>query len=260
MKLPTWITPRLSSGARGTDIFLAIATLITVVILYQCVLATYVQNFIALKHSLKSHQALLNNKTLRTQAIQELHHAKNEYTTLLEGLNGQFFNDVEADLFIKGLHSTMSTFGNRVILFKPKPEAIKHTRSEDLSAYIQMLNISTKEKLLAFIAEHRSDIDTNQEAQTRLTQMARMIPEKKRDEFKNIWTKTEEDPLSKAKVSKLELEVMIQGSYYELVNVLTYLKDMNKGLEIQQINVITTKDDQLETSFILAIYTGHPHE
>jgi len=260
MKRPTWLSPGLSSGARGTDMLLAIATLIIVAILYQCVLATYVQNFIALNHSLKSHQALLNNKTLRTQAIEELHNAQTEYLTILEGLNGQFFSDVEADLFIKGLPSAMSTFGNRVILFKPKPEPLKHTRSDDISAHLQKLNLSSKERSLSFIAEHKVDIDANQNTQSLQNQLFRMIPESKRESLLTLWNAKNEDPLSMARVNKLELEVMIQGSYYELVSVLSYFKDINKGLEIQQINVLTPKDGQLETSFVLAIYMVPSHD
>lgn len=259
---PPWLSlqVRSASGSRTTDLLLAIATLSMVFVLYQWILAPYVQNFFALKQSLKAHQELLNSKTLRTQAIQELSHAKEEYKGILDGLNSDFLSETEADLFIKGLPSTMSGFGNRVILFKPKTDSTKKSRSDEISDHIKWLNLGSKEKCLTFITTHKTDIDTNRNSDSLHNQLSAMLPISKRDEFEALWKKTSTDPLLMARVTKLELEVIIQGSYYTLLDLLTYLKDMNKGLEIREINVITLKEGILETSFVLSIYGIQSHE
>ena len=69
-KKPSRLSFNFGTGTRGTNLLLAIATVVITLILYQCVLAPYVQNFFALNHSLKSQQALFNNKTLQTHSLQ----------------------------------------------------------------------------------------------------------------------------------------------------------------------------------------------
>ena len=259
---PPWLSLQVSgsSGPKTSNFLLIIGTMLIGFVLYQWILSPYVQNFFALAQSLNSHQELLNSKILRTQAIQTLSHAKDEYTGVLETLNTHFLSDTEADLFVKELPGTMSGFGNRVILFKPKSDSVKKSRSEEFSDYIKSLNLGNKEKALAFIEKHKSDIDNNRNTEDLQTQLGAMTPRSKRDQLDTLWTKTGTDPLLMAKVTQLELEIVIQGSYYTFLDLLNYLKEINKGLEIREITIVTLDDGLLEISFTLSIYGVQSHE
>ncbi len=220
------------------------------------VLRPYLGRFFSVESELKAHQKLLDAKQLRAKAIATIKGSIVEYQAILASLSGHYFNQVEAEAFVKSLDTTIFQLHNRVLALKPKLKTPHKSRSEAIKAYIHSLTISTKEKVETFITRNKQGIDQAGQSQDLLGTMQKMIPEGNRDPLKSIWMQAQGDLMQSGHLDKIELELSIQGDYTGFVSLLNWFAAIGKQIEISDISMklLPDQNNQLETKFVLSLY------
>lgn len=230
--------------------------LLLILLMYGLVLAPYLRHLVSLKRELGAHQGLLNNKVLRTKTIHALAGAQQEYSHLLEGLNAHFFQKVEADLLVKTLPAMIEQFHNTVMVLKPASRSEVLTRSGYIKKYVLSLNLSTQERLLDFLSKNEADIDHDQDLERYYTTASRMMPEPKREELHTLFTKPVGDRLESMKMSRIEVQLVMQGDYTGFVQFLDWIYANPKRMDISQLKIHTLETGGgIESSFVLGLYT-----
>lgn len=225
-------------------------------LMYVCVLAPYFRHYLSLKRELGAHQGLLNNKVLRTKTIKALEGANQEYLHILNGIDGHFFESVEADLLVKTLPAKIEQFNNKILVLKPAAKSEPLTRSLSIKKYILSLSLSTQERLLGLVTQSEADLDRDVDLERYYNAASRMVPEGKREALHDLYIKPVGDRLDAMKINNVAVELVMQGDYMGFVRFLDWIYANPKRMDISQLKLKTIEGSPgvIESSFILSLY------
>jgi hypothetical protein len=255
---------------------LAAASIILIVLaygLYKAMLSPYLSHFNSLRGELIAQKNLLHTKIGRAQALGKLQKECVECENNLEEVNKHYFTQTEAEEFMKRLPNIVSDFarteqlapnfiggersGSRVVVLKPKTRARELSRAEKLKKYVIDAHVPTEKDLVDFLDKHQAGIDAEEESFPLLKKALGMLPEKNREQFRNIWKQAQRsDAYSKLGLRKTDLEVTVQGRYQGLASLFEWFDKAEKLIEPNKLQVLVMREKapEIEANFTLSIY------
>ncbi|MEK7298882.1 MAG: hypothetical protein AAB066_03235 [Candidatus Margulisiibacteriota bacterium] len=239
--------------------FLIVLILLILFGMYQLILEPHVTALATLRQELNSQQELLNSKAMRSKAISMLEKVRDEYHGVLSEINSHFYTESEADVLAKTLPDTISDFGNQIILLKPKATNEERSRSSLLVQQIRTFNLPREANIIDFLASNEGNIDADENAEALRKELLEMLPEEKREYILMVWQQAPTNKLAGIRVEIREMEIIIQGEYKGLIDLLAFLGSQGKTLEIPQLTLseVELSAGKIQTNMVVRYYVIH---
>lgn len=214
--------------------------------MYLLILAPYLNNYIAIKNELNAYKNLLNNKSLRTQAIKQLNDAEKEYESILKKINESFFSESDADLFIKMLPQIIKGFNNTIISIKPVQQDHNTIRHLLLIDWIKSLPEHEQGNSIDYIIANEAEINAGVKKNLYIREISKRIINHNHEEVLRIWIQAKDDKFAAYYMEVIQLHLKIQGPYSGFLNFLQWINEHGKLHQINNIyNKANTKNHHL---------------
>jgi hypothetical protein len=237
-----------STTPKQRKLAVAVAGAALFLLLCGFVLSPYFSYYLSLRGELSSWENLVKSKVARAAPLENKKSERDDYLKELKKIDLRFFNESEAQEFMRKLPRTAADFGGRIVSLKPEIQEDQMSRSESLIRSIGGLKISNERAVIDLIKNGRRSIDLMETENSNkvMREVLALLPQKEKENFRNIWQQVFGEAGVDLRMKKIRIDLRLQWRGASVSRLLDWLYGSQKLVEIENVGIALIPDREPE--------------